>query len=103
MRRSVTLQPLNGLGPALEFEWDPATGALGGRNAGEVRALAADGKTAGYWLGHPHPTPYVISDPLRRPGELAVLLGNIWQLDPELAQAYPEPPIDNEIPPGAIA
>lgn len=102
MRRKYSLQPRNGLGPPLEFEWDQATGELAGRNAEEVRTLAQDAKRAGYWSGHPLPTPYAVSDPLRRPGELAVVLGNVWRLPEDLQAAYPPPPA-GDLPPGAIA
>lgn len=87
----------------LEFEWDPETGELAGRDADEVRRYAEEAKRQGYWTGHPRSTPYRIEDPLRRPAEMAVILGNAWRLPPELAAVYPRPPQGNELPPGAIA
>lgn len=101
MRRSYSLEAFSG-GTRLEFDWDPVTGALTGRDAALVQVLADRAKRDGYCTGHPHPTPYTISDPLHRREELAVVLGNLWQLDPDLAAAYPRPaPAD--LPPGAIA
>lgn len=102
MRRSYSLAPLNGVGPALVFEWDPVTGDVTGRDAGEVLGMADDAKRAGFWMGHPHPTAYPVFDPLRRPAELAVVLGNVYRLSEDLAAAYPKPAIE-ELPPGAIA
>lgn len=80
MRRSYSLAPCNGAGTTLDFEWDPDTGEVASRDAAEVRQLATDAMKAGYWLGHPQPTPYKIVDALHRPSEMAVLLGNIWRL-----------------------
>jgi hypothetical protein len=100
MRRKYALQP-HGKGPDLVFEWDSETGQVWGQDAEEVRQAALSAQRAGYAMGHPQPTPYAISDPLRRPGELAVVLGNLWKLPADLADAYPKPPAD-ETPPGAI-
>ena len=90
--KRYTLKPMNGIGAALEFAWDPETGDVRGPDADYIRSLAADGIQNGVAMGYPFPTPYAIRDPLRTPGELAVLLGNLWLLPEELAAAYPEPP-----------
>lgn len=103
MFRSYALEPLNGAGAQLVFEWDPDTGQLRGRDAAHVREQAELAKKAGYMLGHPHPTPYKIGAPLRRASELAVILGNLYRLPPDLADAYPQPPEGNDLPEGAIA
>lgn len=103
MIKRYALQPLNGIGAALEFAWDSETGELRGLNADYVRDVAAEGVHNGVAMGFPYPTTYPITDPLRRPGEMAVLLGNVWLLPEELAEAYPVPPADNDVPGGAIA
>lgn len=103
MLRKYRLEPFSGGGAPLEFEWDPDTGQVRGPGADNVRECAAEAKVAGYTLGHPHPTPYKVSDPLRRPAELAVILGTCWKLPPDLQAAYPKPPIDNDIPKDAVA
>jgi hypothetical protein len=91
MMRKFRLRSSNSrLSGSLEFEWDPETGKLGGRDAEEVRIAAEEAKRAGYALGHPHPTSYRITDPLRRMGDMAVILGSLWRLSPELAAAYPK-------------
>jgi len=89
MLRRYRLEPLNGLGEALEFAWDPETGELTGRDAIVVRRHAEQAAKRGLALGHPYPTAYDIVDPLRRPGELAVLLGNVFKLPADLRAAYP--------------
>jgi len=99
--KRYTLQPMGGIGAALEFAWDPETGEVRGPDADYVRAVAAEGLHNGVATGYPYPTVYPITDPLRKPGELAVLLGNLWLLPGELAEAYPVPPPENDIPGGA--
>lgn len=103
MFRPYSLEPLNGVGPALQFEWDPSTGSVRGEGADYVRAVAAHAQHAGYALGHPHPTPYSITNPLSKPAELAVILGNVWRLPKDLAAAYPASPVGNDPPDGALA
>jgi hypothetical protein len=99
MMKRYTLKPLNGMGAALEFAWDPESGDVRGPDGDYVRAVAAEGVHNGAAMGYPYPTTYPITDPLRRPGEMAVLLGNLWLLPEELAAAYPVPPTDNGFPP----
>lgn len=102
MRRSYTLPPLNRSGRPLVFTWDPSTGEVSGEHGEFVATLAAEAVYRGYVTGHPHPTPYKVTDPLRKPGELAVLLGNLYHLTDDLRDAYPPPPSGNDLPPGAI-
>jgi hypothetical protein len=101
MRRSYRLEPANGIGPVLEFEWDPGTGELFGPAAQGIRATVEDAQRAGRVMGLPIPTLYEISDPLRTPSEMAVILGTLWRLPPDLAAAYPKPPSENDVPPAA--
>jgi hypothetical protein len=89
MFRSVRLEPLTTHERPLVFEWDTDSGSVRGRDAARVRALAEDAARARTILGHPYPTPYELADPLRRPAELAVVLGNDWRLDDFLQAAYP--------------
>ncbi len=103
MFRTYSLEPLNGVGPALQFEWDPSTESVRGEGADYVRAVAAHAQQVGYMLGHPYPTPYSITNPLSTPAELAVILGNVWRLTEDLAAAYPASPVGNEPPDGALA
>lgn len=90
MLRKYSLEPLSGVGANLEFEWDQETAELRGRDADVVLRYVEQATRAGVALGHPYPTPYEIVEPLRRPGELAVLLGNAFKLPPELQTAYSE-------------
>lgn len=102
MFRPYSLEPLNGVGPALQFEWDPSTGSVRGEGADYLRAVAAHAQQVGYMIGHPYPTPYSITKPLSTPAELAVILGNVWRLPEDLAAAYPAPPKANDIPYDAV-
>jgi hypothetical protein len=91
VKAQYTLEPIDGSGEPLEFEWDPATGELAGRDAHAVRGWAEQAQRNGYATGHPHPTRYVAKDPLRSRSEMAVILGNVWWLSPDLMDAYPQP------------
>lgn len=102
MYRDYRLAPLNGVGEPLTFEWDPETGALRGRDAARVQAIAEESAARGFALGHPYPTHYPIADPLHRPDEMAVLLGNHWRILEDLQAVYPPAP-DEDLPDGAIA
>ena len=73
-----------------------------GPDADYVRSVAAEALERGVATGYPYPTSHAITDPLHRPGEMAVILGNLWLLPEDLAAAYPElPPIDGA--PGGTA
>lgn len=93
--KRYTLQPLNGIGPPLEFVWNSDTGEVRGPDADYVRSLAADALERGVVTGYPYPTSYAITDPLRKPAEMAILLGDLWLLSEDLAGAYPQPPVDD--------
>ena len=73
----------------LEFEWDVERGELRGRDADKVLRLIDSALKDGYVVGHPYPTSYDITDPLRKVSEMAVLLGQEWHLPDELSSAYP--------------
>lgn len=53
---------------------DTDTGAITGPGAGRLQALLASVLTDGYVLGPPYPTRYPVSDPARKPVELAAVL-----------------------------
>lgn len=90
MRRRLNLQPLS-RGEALNFEWNPQTGELAGRDADRVRALAREAVAIGFTQLHPAPATYTITDPLRDPVQLAALLGWLWRLPDDLQRLYPHP------------
>lgn len=98
MFRSYTLQPAVWHQQPLEFEWDSASGSVRGRDADRVREMASSAITAGHIVGHPYPTSYPITDPLRNLSDMAALLGNDWQLSDDLADAYPHIDDDDDIP-----
>lgn len=90
MLRKYRLEPLSGIGSALEFEWDSETGQLEGPDANVVKRFVEVAMRSGVGLGHPYPTRYDLKDPLRRPSELAALLGNTFRLSPDLQAVYPK-------------
>lgn len=90
MFRSYRLKPQTEHEVELVFEWDPESGELRGPGADVVRNMCERALQIGHVNGHPYPTPFSIEDPLRRPAEMAVLLGQFWQLDAELQQEYPK-------------
>ena len=98
MFRSYTLQPADGVGEPLVFDWDPETAQVRGPGAEYVRALVSGVLKSGMAMGHPYPTAYRMTDPLRCPAEMAVLLGNGYHLPVELARAYPKAPDDDSTP-----
>lgn len=89
MFRRFTLQPATVHDAPLDFEWNPATGELHGKSAELVAGLCRQAVREGWVTGHPHPTEYAITDPFRRVDEMAVVLGQYWQLDDYLGSAYP--------------
>ena len=95
--RSYELEPLYGFGPTLVFEWDQETGELRGRDEARVRALVERALRDHVAMGKPYPTPFEMTDPLRKPSELAVLLGNAWRLPLDLRRAYPKPPTEDDL------
>lgn len=97
MYRKYTLAPSVWHESALEFEWDPDTGGVRGKDAGRVLTVAQRAKDEGEVQGHPYPTTYQITNPLRDPSEMAVVLGQYWKLPADLALAYPKPEVDDDI------
>lgn len=91
MFRSYRLQPQTVHDQPLEFEWNPDSGELRGKSAEIVAGLCRQAVRAGWVTGHPYPTEYAISDPLRKPEEMAVVLGQSWRLEGGLEVAYPQP------------
>ncbi len=102
MFRKYHLKPLTVHETDLEFEWDPESGAVRGRDAARVLELAAEGKTRGDITGDPYPTVHLIRDPLKSEAEMAVVLGRCWHLPETLQAAYPPPPAA-DLPEGAVA
>ena len=97
MFRSYHLQPIRKQGSPITFDWNPTTGGVRGPSAALVIQLANQARMAGEVVGHPYPTPHIITDPLRDHSDLAVVLGNDWILTPDLAEAYPQPETDDPI------
>ena len=94
MFRKHTLQPYNGRGPSIEFEWDTATGEVRGRDAELVRYYAQDAAKTGSILIHPYPTVFEFTDnPLTSETVMAALLGESYRLDDALLAAYPQVPV----------
>lgn len=89
MFRNYHLQPISKQGSPITFEWNLKTGGVRGPSAALVIEMAKKARRVGEIIGRPYPTPHVITDPLRDLSELAVVLGNSWQLSPDLADAYP--------------
>ena len=96
MFHKLTLNPAVWHQKALIFEWDDVTGKVRGADADKVLGMVSAALSAGSMTGHPYPTSYEINDPLHRPAEMAVILGQYWILSDELASAYPKPAQDNE-------
>jgi hypothetical protein len=90
MYRKFTLQPQTPHDVELVFEWDPDAGELRGAGAGIVRNMCERAVQIGHVNGHPYPTPFDIEDPLHNAAEMAVVLGQHWQLDDWLQAAYPQ-------------
>jgi hypothetical protein len=101
MFRKYRLKPQTVHDTELEFEWDSDSGVVRGRDAARVAELVADANRVGTIVGHPYPTVFEVSDPLRNPDELALVLGQYWQLPEDLARNYPKAPAD-EVPEGAV-
>ena len=98
MFRNYHLQPITKQGSSITFEWNSKTGGVRGPSAALVIEMAKKARRAGEIIGQPYPTPHVITDPLRDLSELAVVLGNHWQLTPDLADAYPLAETEEGIP-----
>lgn len=101
MFRKFVLKPLTLHDPELEFEWDIDSGIVRGRDAEKVREIVTEANRAGTVTGHPYPTVFPVTDPLRNASEFALVLGQYWKLPEDLARAYPKPPVDNA-PEGAV-
>lgn len=84
------LEPITPHDHPLEFEWNPLTGELRGKDAVLVTSLCRQAEKQGWVTGHPYPTDYPVSDPLHRPTEMAIVLGQYWRLDAVLGAAYPQ-------------
>lgn len=98
MFRKYTLQPAVWHQEPLEFEWDAESGEVRGTGAGKVLSLVVSAVKEGNIIGHPYPTSFEISDPLHNAGEMAVLLGNDWQLPADLNAAYPNAEGEYDVP-----
>jgi len=97
MFQSYYLQPIAKQGNPISFEWNPKTGGVRGPSAALIIEMAKKARRAGEVVGRPYPTSYPMTDPLRHPSELAVVLGNHWQLPPDLAAAYPDVESEDDV------
>jgi hypothetical protein len=70
------------------LDWNSATGDLSAPLADEVRELVEAAIEAGGVSGDPVPTFYRVTNPLRRPAELAVVLAERWAVPHALLPAY---------------
>jgi hypothetical protein len=95
MYRRYTLKAIAWHKPDIDIEVDIDAGQIMGDGADLVKDLAAAAIKDREITGHPFPTTFTIKDPLRNLGELTVLLGQYWQLSPELQAAYPVIPDDD--------
>jgi len=85
MNRDLKLSPVSPAVSSLEFSWDAVAGRLSGRDAMTVQALVDAAKAEGEVTSHPMPTSYAITDPLRKPTQMAAILGQYWRLPADLA------------------
>jgi len=81
--------PALGAGPGLQFDWDPDTGTLSGRDAVFMQLAISHAVAEGSVTSHPWPTRYPVHDPLHRPADMALVLSQFCQLDGEWAQVFP--------------
>lgn len=94
MKISATLLPVPyfasrfGVEP-LRLVWDSEAGTVTGPDRERVMALIPGSGPFTVSL-RVSPESAVISDPLRDPLEMAILLGTRWDLPPELEALYPE-------------
>lgn len=89
MYRKLNLKSMVWHKPDIEIEWNPATGVLRGRDAPSVRVLIGMAMKAGEVVTHPMPTSYDIHDPLHELRDMALVLGQYWELPPDLAAELP--------------
>lgn len=97
MKLDRLLQPLpfyartDGLKP-LRLVWDSETGALDGPDRGVLLSMIPAERPFYVALRVP-PDSEPLSDPLKVPAEMAVLLGSRYLLPAELEALYPEIPV----------
>lgn len=95
MKLDLNLRPLQSAGsPGAEGPvrayWDSEAGTVSGDGAQAIswRIRAYAGKSYGVPHRQP-PESFLVKDPLRNPEEMAILLGEVWSLPPELEALYP--------------
>lgn len=81
MVRRYSFQLITTHNQPLHFSWDSDNGELSGEDAEQVRVLCLTTAMDSYAVSHPHPATYDIHDPLHRPSEMAVALGQYWRLE----------------------
>ncbi len=91
----VTARPATIHDQTLVFTWDSDTGEVSGPDADWVRNRARQltGKVVGL---HPLPMAYTLTDPLRDPEQMAVMIGEYHVLPDELRDFYPRAESDND-------
>lgn len=85
------LVPHHPVSPSGAIEWDPQAGTATGPGAEAllelIEMVTGSGSIMVRGMG---PVYYTITDPLRRPDEMAVIVFSNWQLPPELAPYFPK-------------
>lgn len=91
----VTARPATIHDQTLVFTWDSDTGEVSGPDADWVRDRARQlaGKVVGL---HPLPMAYTLTNPLRDPEQMAVMIGEYHVLPVELQEFYPRAESDVE-------
>jgi hypothetical protein len=108
MRLKLNLKPVKwfeerlGLRP-LAFTWDSDAGTVEGPDAAFVLERAANyaGSSCGVML-RVCPESRGVTDPLRIPAEMAILLGGEYELPPELEALYPVVDTADDVPEGMV-
>ncbi len=90
MYRKLTLKSSVWHQKDISFEWEPDSRSIRGDDADIVIKLALAAKQQGEVVSHPYPTVYEIKDPLANIAEMAVVLGQYWQLPKDLVDALPK-------------
>lgn len=80
----IDFPPL-GAGKGLQFDWDPVSGTLSGRDAAFVMLAIQDALREGSITSHPWPTVYPVKNPLFETAELAVIISTICRVNDEWA------------------
>lgn len=97
MFKKYNLDPHDKRDQPIEFEWDVSAGQLRGPDAPMILDMAERAKAVGTIVGDPYPTSYQITDPLKKQGELAAILGVYYHLPDNLMATIKRPEDDGEL------